>query len=609
MEAAKSNMVVLAAVLVLSASATVLAGLVGTAFTYQGHLTEGGSPANGPYDLRFALYDDPDFGSQVGGVVTVADEWVSNGLVTVQLDFGNVYDGTALWLWVLVRPGDSSGPYTPLWPRQPLTAVPFALYALEAPGSGAGGNTLDQAYNEGGPGAGRTIVAEAGAVEVLGPDGLLVAGAIQSGSSSSLVIDGTANTITSDGDMEFHVSSGRGLRIEAGASPNIVAGHAANSITFHAAHDKGNVIAGGGEATMPNLIGDAHGFNVIAGGRGNVIDGWVARSVIGGGNRNTNLAWDATISGGELNKIDSSGDTSTIGGGWGNLITDYDATISGGSSNSAEATRSTIGGGSGNRTHGEGEYATICGGDANEASGYIATIGGGSGNLASGWYATVGGGYLNSASGEHATIPGGEFNKASGARSFAAGTDAWATHDGSFVWSCSSTGANSTAANEFVARAHGGFRFYTASGTGTGARLAPGGGSWTSLSDRNAKENFEPVDTIDVLERVTSLAVTTWNYRSQDTSIRHMGPMAQDFYSVFGLGEDDKGITTIDAEGVAFAAIQGLHALVREREAELAAQRAEILAQGKEIANLTVRLARLEAAVAEVSGAEKGEPK
>ncbi len=160
-----------------------------------------------------------------------------------------------------------------------------------------------------------------------------------------------------------------------------------------------------------------------------------------------------------------------------------------------------------------------------------------------------------------------------------------------------------------MARAHGGFRFYTASGTSTGARLAPGGGSWTSLSDRNAKENIEPVDTIDVLERVTSLAVTTWNYKSQDASIRHMGPMAQDFYSAFGLGEDDKGITAIDAEGVAFAAIQGLHQLVREREAELAAQRAEILAQEKEIANLAVRLARLEAAVTELSRAEKGEPK
>ncbi len=607
MEAAKSSMVVLAAVVVLSASATALAGPVGTAFTYQGQLTEGGSPANGTYDLRFALYDDPDFGSQVGSVVTIADEWVSNGLVTVQLDFGNVYDGTALWLWVLVRPGDSSGPYTPLWPRQPLTAVPFALYALEAPGSGAGGNTLDQAYNEGGPGAGRTIVAEAGAVEVLGPDGLLVAGAIQSGSSSSLVIDGTANTITSDGDMEFHVGSGRGLRIEVGASPNIVAGHAANQIDSLSI---GSAVLGGGSAEQPNLIGLSYQnlpYNVVVGGRGNVIDGTTEHAVIGGGQENSILAPAATISGGTHNAVTLPGDYAAIGGGYKNRVEDYYAAVGGGFKNVASGPWSTVAGGELN--HASSYHASVGGGVYNQASGAYSTISGGDDNEASGWWASVGGGWANRASGEHATIPGGGDNLASGARSFAAGTSARATHDGSFVWSCTSDVTNSTAVNEFVARAHGGFRFYTASGTGTGARLAPGGGSWTSLSDRNAKENFEPVDTIDVLERVTSLAVTTWNYRSQDASIRHMGPMAQDFYSAFGLGEDDKGITTIDAEGVAFAAIQGLHSLVREREAELAAQRAEILAQGKEIANLTVRLARLEAAVAELSGAEKGEPK
>ena len=77
---------------------------VGTAFTYQGQLREAGSPAAGVYDFQFALYDGPDFfDTLVAGPITVDDEEVSGGLVNVQLDFGNVFDGTALWLWVLVR--------------------------------------------------------------------------------------------------------------------------------------------------------------------------------------------------------------------------------------------------------------------------------------------------------------------------------------------------------------------------------------------------------------------------------------------------------------------------------------------------------------------------
>jgi hypothetical protein len=607
MNAAKSKLAVLAIVLALSASTTTLAGAVGTAFTYQGQLTEGGSPANGTYDFRFALYDDPDFGSQVGSVVTIADEWVSNGLVTVQLDFGNVYDGTALWLWVLVRPGDSSGPYTPLWPRQPLTAVPFALYALEAPGSGGGGNTLGQAYNEGGPGAGRTIIADAGAVEVLGPDGLIIAGAVQSGSSNSIVIDGTANTITSDGDLEFHVGSGRALRIEAGASPNIVGGHAANQVDSLSV---GGAILGGGSAEQPNLIGVNYQnlpYNVVVGGRGNVIDGTAEHAVIGGGQQNSILAPAATVSGGTHNAVTLPGDYAAIGGGYNNRVEDYYATVGGGGRNVASGPWSTVAGGELN--HASSYHASVGGGIYNQASGDYSTISGGDDNEASGWRASVGGGWYNRASGEHATIPGGEDNLASGARSFAAGTSAWATHDGSFVWSCTSGGTNSTAANEFVARAYGGFRFYTASGTGTGARLAPGGGSWTSLSDRNFKENIEPVDPVDILERLASLDVTTWNYKSQDASIRHMGPMAQDFYSAFGLGEDEKGITSVDADGVGLAAIQGLYRLLLEKEAQITAQGELISTQADQVADLGARLARLEAAMAELSRTEKGGPR
>ncbi len=62
----------------------------------------------------------------------------------------------------------------------------------------------------------------------------------------------------------------------------------------------------------------------------------------------------------------------------------------------------------------------------------------------------------------------------------------------------------------------------------------------------------------------------TWNYRSQDAAIRHIGPVAQDFYAAFGVGEDDRHISTIDADGVALAAIQGLYQVVQQKETRIA---------------------------------------
>jgi hypothetical protein len=132
---------VLLVVLMMSgtASARPLNAPLGTALTYQGRLTDGGAPANGTYDLEFKLYEALSGGSPVGSTVTLGEVTVTNGLFTVQLDFGNVFDGTALYLDVGVRPGASVGAYTPLTPRQQLTAAPYALYASKSPWSGLTG--------------------------------------------------------------------------------------------------------------------------------------------------------------------------------------------------------------------------------------------------------------------------------------------------------------------------------------------------------------------------------------------------------------------------------------------------------------------------------------
>ncbi len=95
------------------------------------------------------------------------------------------------------------------------------------------------------------------------------------------------------------------------------------------------------------------------------------------------------------------------------------------------------------------------------------------------------------------------------------------------------------------------------------------GASWINASDRNLKENFASVDAREILAKVAALPITRWNYKA-DTVSRHLGPVAQDFRAAFGVGADDTGIATVDAEGVALAAIQGLAEIVMEREAEMA---------------------------------------
>jgi hypothetical protein len=117
--------------------------------------------------------------------------------------------------------------------------------------------------------------------------------------------------------------------------------------------------------------------------------------------------------------------------------------------------------------------------------------------------------------------------------------------------------------NTFTARATGGVYFVSGwssySGATAGVRLAPGGGSWSSLSDRAAKRDFRPIDRRRLLERLERVPIMRWSYKTQAPSIRHLGPTAQDFRAAFGLGEDGKHIDSIDSGGVALAAIQGLY--------------------------------------------------
>jgi hypothetical protein len=249
-----------------------------------------------------------------------------------------------------------------------------------------------------------------------------------------------------------------------------------------------------------------------------------------------------------------------------------------------------VGGFSGNRIVGAG--STIAGGGANGSpntiSANLGTIGGGMANQVGGMEGTVTGGANNNASGLGSMIPGGFGNTASGEHSFAAGQLANTSgYKGAFVWADSSNrdGLAATADYQFLVRASGGVKFYSSSGLTSGVQLASGGGSWSSVSDRNVKDHFAPVDPQTLLARVAALPITTWNYRTQNTSIRHIGPMAQDFFAAFRVGEDDRHITSIDEGGVALAAIQGLNQKLEK----------ELRQKEQEIQLLKSRLEKLEA--------------
>ena len=204
-------------------------------------------------------------------------------------------------------------------------------------------------------------------------------------------------------------------------------------------------------------------------------------------------------------------------------------------------------------------------------------------------------------------IPGGLFNTASGTFSFAAGRRAKATTTGTFMWADSQNfDFQPSVSNFFGVRATGGVGFTVAINPANGAvtqfcNLLPGTPSWQCTSDRDAKENFEPIDAKDMLRRVAAMPISTWNFKGADPKSRALGPTAQDFHEAFQLGTDDKSIATSNLASAALAAIQGLNQVVLEKAVILETREREIESLQREIAGLRARLARVESINDEVA--------
>lgn len=179
-------------------------------------------------------------------------------------------------------------------------------------------------------------------------------------------------------------------------------------------------------------------------------------------------------------------------------------------------------------------------------------------------------------------------------------------HAGSFVFTDSAENLQSGApfgskrANSFNVRATGGVKLvtgHTASGRELGVVLEPGASAWSVLSDRASKHHVEPVDHVAVLRKlVAGVPVSRWQYEGDGTV--HMGPMAQDWRAAFEVGDESgESISTVDADGVALAALQGLHRLHQELEREVEEVRARARRAREEVERNRARLRAQEEAM------------
>ena len=255
-------------------------------------------------------------------------------------------------------------------------------------------------------------------------------------------------------------------------------------------------------------------------------------------------------------------------------------------------------------------YGTFAFGDQVTATGTVA-VGFGSGVTASGTAAFSAGasnecsgfactaiGYTTRAMGQGSVALGfrtesaADFGVALGHRATTCGTGTLVTSNcasprtGAFIWGDESTSnyVNSQADNEFRIRAAGGVRLRVSTaangntpgaGGNIGCDLTAAVPSWTCASSRTVKRDFAPVQKEELLQRLQQMPVTTWNFEQGQDGVRHLGPVAEDFYAAFGLGESERSVMVQDMAGVGLAGVQAL----ADRSDAMAARIAALEAQ------------------------------
>ena len=548
--------------------------------TYNGHLEAGNAPANGRFDLRLVTHGDAESGAPLAAPMEFPSVPVTDGAFRVEFDLPTGRDEA--WVELAVRAAGESA-WSTIPGRTKATAAPSLIGQCW---SSTGDDGSNPATNFLGTTDAQPLVLRTRNVQSLRIE------------PSTVLFSGNPNTA------------------------NVIAGSSAN---FVDANVRGATISGGGTPSGdsdPDFLND--GPNRVAGNYGTVAGGYIniagQMDVVSGGYFNLATGDYSTISGGSNNRAFST--YSTVGGGQIGYATGDRSVVSGGSLNTASGAFSTVSGGLSNCAGGRhswagGRNAKVRNGSSSSAG----DLGFGCDNVA---FTGVDGdmgtfAWADSQNADFTSTGSDQFNiRARGGvginapprdvnvelsvrgrqgDAFGGNADVQLIVDNAnnegIQFGASNGGAGTNDANFEIGHANG--TTYaprmTLFGTGavtirannnganTGVTMAAGAGAWSSLSDRNVKTGIVAINALDVLARVSELPLSTWSYIAQGEGIRHMGPMAQDFRAAFGLGESDTRISTIDADGVALAAIQGLNQKLEVERDALKAENVELRAR------------------------------
>ncbi|HEY0458489.1 MAG TPA: tail fiber domain-containing protein [Pyrinomonadaceae bacterium] len=618
-----------------------------SAFNYQGRLNDTGAAAAGTFQFQFKLYDAASGGNQVGSTLSDVSVSVTNGTFSVSLDFGAAaFSGTDRYLEIAVRKtaGDS---YTTLTPRQKINSAPYSNKA----------NTANSATNFSGNLTGDVTGTQNATVvtSVGGQTSTSVAGAVQATTNATSV--NTANTIVKrDANGRFAaagITFGDGTTLttaNVGGGVNLLTSqnnwtgqntfngislnntnltNVANPVSTTDGANKGYVDANTIRfvpGNTPQLsVGDANGtapmiflrgqstccgagtgfadFKVFQNGS------FVAQGNLGIGvspmqGKGYRTSWDSYKGAFRSGFADAEWDDANVGffswAGGSNSTAIGLYALAFGDTNQAESTSSIVFG-SGNQVKGAAGFSAGAGNRVCDtygvAFGNKAQSGGplingkcdpDSFNIRG--LAAIAMGYNVTASQDH-TMAFGKFASNNG-------------FSGTFIWSDGSATASAdtfknTANNEFAARATGGFRFRTNLGGTTGCNLPAGSGVFNCTSSRSTKENFTTIKGGDILSKLRLIPVTSWNYIDEGARVRHIGPMAEDFWGQFSLGVGNTSIGVQDLAGVSIAAVKELDTQLQEKTAEIERLQTEIKQMKANQTELEKRLAAIEQAIKE----------
>jgi hypothetical protein len=598
----------------------------GTAFTYQGLLNAGGAPANGSYDIAFSLYATDTGGAAIGGPSTTFGAGVTNGVFLATLDFGpNSFTGAGRWLEIAVRTNAATTFFT-LSPRQPITASPYAIFAGGVTAAGISGTITPQqlptyfvtngadGINISGTFAGDASgLTNIPANSLLGvttnrlgvawgdnsvgqtnvPVGLsnIVQVAVGEEFSVALRADGTVSAWGADGNHQTEVPIGltNVIAIAAGSSHSL----ALKSDGTLATWGNGSSAVGSIPPGLSNVMAIAAGGNCsFALKTGGTLVAWGDNSfgqtnipvglsnviaIAGGNSHSLALRSDGMVfvwGDNTLGQTNVPGDLSNVvaiaAGRFHNLALKSNGTVVAWGYDGLLQTETPVGltnviavaAGFGHSLalKADGtlvEWGVDAAGQSGVPVGLTNVIA-----LAQGCSAT------------HALVVQKRFNPFISPAALLQGNNTFngdVQINGNLQFSGMVTGSG----GRFVILTNGWVGISNSAPThlltvGGGTPAYCDGTTWVNGSDRNAKQGFAAVDPGEVLEKVTTLPISRWQYKVDAEGVRHIGPMAQDFHEAFELnGNDDTHIATVDEGGVALAAIQGLNQKVEQLQKTL----------------------------------------